>query len=164
VGVLGDDREAGKNSKRAFGETPRRTSGREKTAVLLARMSASASECSEVFCEEKGLINYSYNEGSYISFHDDSGQGTKAISDMIVPSEYIRLKHIAMVGPGNVEVEELDDVMQNWIGSLEEYYFFPDGEESTRLEMMLTLDEGFQEMFDGTWPQALGYLKEICES
>jgi uncharacterized SAM-binding protein YcdF (DUF218 family) len=53
MGLLGDDREARKYSKGAFGATPRRASRREKASLLLAWMSASTTECSEVFCKKE---------------------------------------------------------------------------------------------------------------
>ena len=102
--------------------------------------------------------------GGNISFFDDKQGGTKIVIEDMKAPEYIKAKHIAMVNPEAVEVELTDDMMKKWIGSLEEYYFKKDSDEQTTLEIVLQVDEAFQEMFDGTWPKALQYFKEICEA
>lgn len=51
--MLGDDREAREDSKGASCPTSRGAFGRKKASVLLAGMSASTAECSEVFYEEE---------------------------------------------------------------------------------------------------------------
>lgn len=104
-----------------------------------------------------------WTEGSYVTFFDTSGEGTKALVEEVRPNEYTRLKHTAMVTNRNVEVEQLDETMQKWIGSLEEYAFTNLDENSTRVEITMTMDEMFQDMADEPWPQALLYLKELCE-
>ena len=101
--------------------------------------------------------------GGTISFFDKTQGGTKIVIEDMKDGEYIKAKHIAMVNPEAVEVELTDDMMKKWIGSLEEYYFKKDSEQQTTLEIVLQVDEAFQEMFDGTWPKALEYFKEICE-
>lgn len=101
--------------------------------------------------------------GENISFFDTTQGGTKVIIEEFRPNEYIRARHIAMVNPENVEVELQDEMMKKWIGSLEEYHFTKEGDEQTLVEVNMTVDEAFQEMFDGTWPKALGFFKEVCE-
>ncbi len=104
-----------------------------------------------------------WKEGEYISFFDPSHGGTKVIIEELRPNEYIRAKHIAMVDSQNIEVELTDEMMRKWIGSLEEYSFKKMSNDETMFEVVMTLDEAFQEMFDGAWPKALQYFKEVCE-
>lgn len=105
-----------------------------------------------------------WKKGGYMSYFDNSQGGTKVIFEDLRPNEYIKAKHIAMVNPDNIEVELSDDMMKKWIGSLEEYYFKEEGDHATKLEIIMTVDEAFQEMFDNSWPKALNYFKEVCES
>ena len=102
-------------------------------------------------------------QGGYVSFFDRKQGGTKVIIDELVPNALIKARHIAMVGPDNVEVEQMDTTMAKWIGSLEEYYFTADSDSQTTLKVVMITDETFEEMV-GMWPQALKYLKEICEA
>lgn len=104
-----------------------------------------------------------WKQGGHVAFFDQSQGGTKVVLEEFKPSEYIKAKHIAMVNPQNVEIELTDEMMKKWIGSLEEYKFHKQGDNQTKLEIVMTLDEVFQEMFDGAWPKALQYLKEVCE-
>ena len=105
-----------------------------------------------------------WKNGGYMSYFDNTQGGTKVIFEELKPCEYIRAKHIAMVDPQNIEVELKDEMMQKWIGSLEEYCFHKESDDITKLEIIMTVDETFQKMFDDTWPKALGYFKEVCES
>ncbi|AVI52067.1 hypothetical protein C5O00_13245 [Pukyongia salina] len=105
-----------------------------------------------------------WKEGGYMSFFDNSRGGTKVVFEVFKPHEYVKAKHIAMVNPQNIEVELTDEMMQKWIGSLEEYNFRKLNDNQTKLEVTMTVDEAFQPMFDGAWPKALGYFKDICES
>ncbi len=99
-----------------------------------------------------------------ISFFDQTQGGIKVIIEELKPNEYVRARHIAMVDAKNIEVELTDEMMRKWIGSLDEYYFKKESNNVTTLEVVITTKEVFQEMLDGTWPKALQYLKEICES
>ncbi len=103
-----------------------------------------------------------WKEGDYISFYDQKQGGTKVIVEEIVPNEIIRMKHVAMVNPQNVECEVTDEMMEKWIGSTENYYFKKNGDRETILEIVMTTDKAFEEMM-GAWSKALKFLKEICE-
>ncbi|MEM7550318.1 MAG: SRPBCC domain-containing protein [Bacteroidota bacterium] len=105
-----------------------------------------------------------WKKGGHISFFDNTQGGTKVLFEELVTNEYIKAKHIAMVNPQNIEVELTDDMMRKWIGSLEEYHFHKEGDQNTKLEITMTVDASFQEMFDNAWPKALKYFKEVCES
>ena len=106
-----------------------------------------------------------WREGDYMSFFEgDNKGGTKVLVEEIKPGEHIKTKHVAMVDPQNVEIEPADEMSKKWIGSREDYYFKAASDNETTLEVMMTVDEAFQEMFDETWPKALQYFKEICES
>ena len=105
-----------------------------------------------------------WKKGGNISFFAHSQGGTKVVFEELIPNEYIRAKHIAMVNPLNEEVELTDEMMQKWIGSLEEYRFHKEREAIAKLEIIMTVDESFQEMFDNAWPKALKYFKGVCES
>lgn len=104
-----------------------------------------------------------WKKGEKISFFDNSQGGTKVILEEFEPHEYIRAKHIAMVDQDNNEKELTDDMMKKWIGSLEEYFFKEESNQITKLEIVMTVDKAFQEMFDTAWPKALKYFKEVCE-
>lgn len=101
--------------------------------------------------------------GQHISFFDDSKGGTKVIIEEMIPGDAIKTKHVAMVNPQNIEIELADEMMQKWIGSREDYFFTDDNETGTTLEVVMTVDEAFQEMFDSAWPHALQLFKEVCE-
>ena len=104
-----------------------------------------------------------WKEGRHISFFDQTQGGTKVIIEEIVPNETIRVKHIAMVDPQNIEVELTDDMMRKGIGSEEIYRFIKESESETTLEVVMITDEAFEEMM-GAWPKALLLFKEICEA
>lgn len=103
-----------------------------------------------------------YVPGRQISFFDTSGQGTKVLVEEVNPNDSIKMKHIAMVEAGNKEVTELDDTMQKWIGSREDYYFKSLGDNETELTIVIEADEAFEPMMQA-WEQALEYFKEVCE-
>ncbi|NJN27477.1 MAG: hypothetical protein HC819_16640 [Cyclobacteriaceae bacterium] len=105
-----------------------------------------------------------WRKGGHISFFDHCHGGTKIIIEELDTNEYIKAKHIAMVNPQNEEVDLTDEMMKKWIGSLEEYRFHKVSETITKLEIIMTVDESFQQMFDTSWPKALGYFKEVCEA
>lgn len=110
-----------------------------------------------------------WKEGEHVSFLDKtegspSEGGTKVIIEKFTPHEHIRAKHIAMVDRENNEIEPTDDMMKKWIGSLEEYYFKKIDDNTTEVQVVMSTDPAFQEMFDETWPKALKYFKEVCES
>lgn len=104
-----------------------------------------------------------WQEGSTMSFFDDSGSGTKVLIEEVKQNECIKMKHVAMVKNKDEEITELDDVMKKWIGSREDYFFTPVDENTTKFEAVNVTDEAFEEML-GVWPQAMQYLKEVCEA
>lgn len=104
-----------------------------------------------------------WKKSTHMSFFDNSQGGTKVWFEELIPNEYIKAKHVAMVDTENREVPLTDEMMKKWMGSLEEYHFIRLDGDSTKLEIVMTVDEVFQDMFDGTWPKALEYLKELCE-
>lgn len=103
-----------------------------------------------------------WKQGGYMSFFDQSRGGTKVVFEAYEPFDYICAKHIAMVDPERNEIALTDEAMQKWIGSLEEYRFIPIDEQTTQLEITMTMDEMFKEMSDA-WPKALELLKALCE-
>jgi uncharacterized protein YndB with AHSA1/START domain len=103
-----------------------------------------------------------FEEGANISFFDTSGQGTKVLVEEVNSNESIKMKHVAMVEAGNKEVTKMDETMQKWIGSREDYFFKALSENETELEVVIVTDEAFEPMMNA-WPQALQYFKEICE-
>jgi hypothetical protein len=104
-----------------------------------------------------------WKQGGHISFFDKSRGGTKVLIEELNRNDSIKSKHVAMVNPQNVEIEPTDGMMRKWIGSREDYYFKKDGEAKTTLEVVMEVDQVFQEMFDKAWPKALEYFKEVCE-
>lgn len=104
-----------------------------------------------------------WKEGQQISFFDKTQGGTKVLVEHVVPNETIKMKHVAMVNPQNIEVALTDEMMRKWIGSREDYYFKREGDDVTTLEVVMLADEAFEEMMNA-WSQALQFLKEICEA
>lgn len=104
-----------------------------------------------------------WREGSHVSFFDDTQGGTKVIVEELIPDQLIKLKHVAMVNPQNIEVELADEMMRKWIGSREDYFFTRNGEQETTVKVVMTTDEIFEEMMN-PWHKALQYFKEICEA
>ena len=104
-----------------------------------------------------------WKEGQHISFFDKTQGGTKVLVEQVVPNETIRMKHVAMVNPQNIEVALTDEMMQKWIGSREDYYFRKEGDDVTTLEVVMLADEAFEEMMNA-WSQALQLFKNVCEA
>ena len=104
-----------------------------------------------------------WKEGQHISFFDKTQGGTKVLVEQVVPNETIRMKHVAMVNPQNIEVALTDEMMRKWIGSREDYYFKKEGEDVTTLEVVMLADEAFEEIMNA-WSQALQLFKDICEA
>lgn len=104
-----------------------------------------------------------WKEGEHISFFDQTQGGTKAFIEELVVNEFIKTKHVAMVNPKNHEVELTDEMMRKWIGSREDYYFREKSEKETILEFVMITDESFEKMMEA-WPEALQFLKDICEN
>jgi uncharacterized protein YndB with AHSA1/START domain len=104
-----------------------------------------------------------WQEGTTMSFFDKSGSGTKVLVEEVKQNECIKMKHIAMVKNKDEDITELDDVMKKWIGSREDYFFTAIDENTTKFEAVNVTDEAFEEMLQ-VWPQALQYLKEVCEA
>ena len=103
-----------------------------------------------------------WRTGGHVAFFDDTQGGTKVVIEDMKEFDHIKAKHIAMVNPELIEIELGDEMMKKWIGSLEQYYFHKDSEDSTTLEVIIKVDEAFEEMMNG-WHKALQYFKEICE-
>lgn len=104
-----------------------------------------------------------WQEGQHISFFDKTQGGTKVLVEHVVPNETIRMKHVAMVNPQNIEMALTDEMMRKWIGSREDYYFKREGDNATTLEVVMLTDEVFEEMMNA-WPQALQLFKDVCEA
>jgi hypothetical protein len=104
-----------------------------------------------------------WKEGQHISFFDKTQGGTKVIVEHVVPNESIRMKHVAMVNPQNIEMELTGDMMRKWIGSREDYYFKIEGDNETTLEVVMIADEVFETMMNA-WSEALKLFKNICEA
>jgi hypothetical protein len=104
-----------------------------------------------------------WKQGQHISFFDKTQGGTKVLVEHVVPNETIRMQHVAMVNPQNIEVALTDEMMRNWIGSREDYYFKNEGDNVTTLEVVMLVDEAFEEMMNA-WSQALQLFKDVCEA
>ena len=104
-----------------------------------------------------------WKEGQHISFFDKTQGGTKVLVEHVVPNETIRMRHVAMVNPQNIEVALTDEMMRKWIGSREDYYFKREGDDVTTLEVVMLADEAFEEMMNA-WSQALQLFKDVCEA
>lgn len=104
-----------------------------------------------------------WKQGQHISFFDKTQGGTKVLVEHVVPNETIKMQHVAMVNPQNIEVALTAEMMRNWIGSREDYYFKKEGDNVTTLEVVMLADEAFEEMMN-VWSQALQLFKDVCEA
>ena len=106
-----------------------------------------------------------WKEGGEMIFYDPNNHGgTKVVFDVFKKPEKTIARHIAMVDTNKKEIEEYDEVMKKWIGTIEEYTFVDNGDNTTTLSIDMETDEQFKEMFDNSWPKALELFKDICES
>ena len=80
-----------------------------------------------------------------------------------MPNETIKMKHVAMVNPQNIEVALTDEMMQKWIGSREDYFFRKEVDDVTTLEVVMLADEAFEEMMNA-WSLALQLFRNVCEA
>ncbi|MBM4154927.1 MAG: hypothetical protein FJ221_07835 [Lentisphaerae bacterium] len=104
-----------------------------------------------------------WKEGQHIAFFDKTQGGTKALVEHVVPNETVRMKHVAMVNAQNIEVPLTDEMMRKWIGSREDYHLKRDGKDGTTLEVIMHVDEAFEEMMNA-WSHALRLFKDVCEA
>ena len=104
-----------------------------------------------------------WKEGQHISFFDKTRGGTRVLVESVVPNETVKMKHVAMVNPQNIEVPLTDEMMRKWIGSREDYFFWKEGDDVTTLEVVMLADEAFEEMMNA-WSQALQLFKNVCEA
>ena len=104
-----------------------------------------------------------WKEGHHISFFDKTQGGTKVLVESVVPYETVKMKHVAMVNPQNIEVPLTDEMMRKWIGSREDYFLRKEGDDVTTLEVIMLADEAFEEMMNA-WSQALQLFKNVCEA
>jgi uncharacterized protein YndB with AHSA1/START domain len=104
-----------------------------------------------------------WKEGQHISFFDKTQGGTKVLVEHVVPNETIKMKHVAMVNPQNIEVALTDEMMQKWIGSREDYFFRKEVDDVTTLEVVMLADEAFEEMMNA-WSLALQLFRNVCEA
>ena len=102
-----------------------------------------------------------WKQGETILFFDPELGGSKATLEIFKPYDEILAKHISMVDKeGNENNEE--EMSKKWIGSTERYSFIETGD-NTKLEIEMTTDEMFSNMFNTSWPKALETIKSLCE-
>ncbi len=102
-----------------------------------------------------------WKQGETILFFDPNLGGTKAVLEIFNPYDEILAKHVSMVDKDMNENNE-DEVSKKWIGSTERYRFTQSGKK-TKLDIEITTDETFTEMFNTGWPKALENIKSLCE-
>jgi hypothetical protein len=103
-----------------------------------------------------------WEEGKMITFIDPGLGGTKALLEIVDPFHHIRAKHIAMISyDGSEDVDS--SVAQEWIGTIEEYFFIQSGDVTT-IDVRMHVHENFVDMFENSWPDALESLKKLCET
>ncbi|BDX06905.1 hypothetical protein [Planctobacterium marinum] len=101
--------------------------------------------------------------GAHLSFLDEQRGGTKVVIEEFVQDKVIKCRHIAMVSPDNIEIQVMDNTMQKWVDTQENYYFYDHGQNATQLEVEMVTDEMFEGMM-ANWTIALQLLKVLCES
>ena len=104
-----------------------------------------------------------WEAGEKINFFDTSEHGTQVIVEEVIPNTCVKMKHIAMIEDRGQTVTKLDETMQKWIGTQEDYFFTADSETVTTFTVVITGDKMFEEMMNA-WTEALQYLKEFCEA
>lgn len=102
-----------------------------------------------------------WKKGENLRFISEDGSGLLATLVEHKPYDYSFAKHIAVLGPGGIEDRD-SDIAKGLIGTLEEYTF-TEQNGSTELEVAITLNPEWADMFNEGWPKALAKLKEICE-
>lgn len=102
-----------------------------------------------------------WKKGETILFFDPNLGGTKAILEIFNPYDEILAKHVSMVDK-DMNENNKDEMAKKWIGSTERYCFTVSGDK-TRLEIEITTDETFTEMFNKGWPKALEIIKSLCK-
>jgi hypothetical protein len=102
-----------------------------------------------------------WKQGETILFFDPNLGGSRAVLEIFKPYDKILAKHISMVDKEGKE-NNGDEMAKKWLGSTESYSFIETGN-TTKLEIEMTVDETFTEMFDTSWPKALETIKSLCE-
>jgi hypothetical protein len=115
---------------------------------------------SKAFSSDSKFIG-EWKRGETIIFFDSNVGGTKAVLEIFNPYDEIFTKHISMVDKDMNENNE-DEMSKKWIGSTEKYSFIETGD-NIKLEIEMTVDETFTEMFNTSWPKALEIIKSLCE-
>lgn len=99
--------------------------------------------------------------GSSIRFLDANLGGTKAIIEKYQPCEIIHARHVAIINKDGSEDTE-SDVAKSWNGTTESYTLH-ENEKGTLLEIDITTQGVYENMFNEGWERALEFMKEICE-
>ena len=102
-----------------------------------------------------------WKQGETILFFDNDLGGTKALLEIFNPYDEILAKHVSMVDKEMNENNEVE-MAKKWNGSTERYTFNEVGNK-TKLDIEISTDDVFSEMFNTGWPKALGIIKSLCE-
>ncbi len=103
-----------------------------------------------------------WKEGEHIIFFDPNMSGTKAILEKVTPYENILVKHVALVNKEVTSEDTESNVAKSWIGTTESYNF-EEKDNSTKFSVEVNTHEGFVQMFEDAFPEALQLLKGLCE-
>ena len=102
-----------------------------------------------------------WKQGELMLFFDPDLGGTKDVLKTFNPYDEILAKHISMVDKDRNENNE-NEMAKKWNGSTERYTFNVIGNK-TKLDIEITTDDTFTEMFNTGWPKALEIIKSLCE-
>ena len=102
-----------------------------------------------------------WKQGATVRFVDPALGGTKAVLEIFEPYETIVAKHHALITKEGEEDGESEEAQQ-WIGTLEKY-FFSESEGWTTVTVEMVTHQAFVEMFDACWPEALEHIKALSE-
>lgn len=103
-----------------------------------------------------------WKKNSDIRFVGPDSSGTLAHITEYEPYDRVVAKHIAILLQGGSE-DRNSEAAQNWIGTLESYYF-DEQDGKTKLTVKLNITPEWEQMFRDGWPKALDKLKEIVEN
>lgn len=107
------------------------------------------------------FYNGKWATGERIKFIGPDGSGTLAELVEVKPYERVLARHIAVLGPGDVE-DRTSEVAKGWIGIMEEYKF-SERDGNTTLTVSIETTPEWSKMFEDGWPPALQELKKIAE-
>ena len=112
-----------------------------------------------VFSEGSRAIT-DWQEGSKVLFVDGSGAGMVSMIARSIPHEFMSFKHLGEAKDG--EEQFPNEETNKWSGAMENYTLRETGA-ITQLTVDMDSTDDHEDMFQESFPKALGKVKEIAE-